>query len=148
MNCRTCSNMLSAYRDQELTGREMLAVREHLSGCSSCQEELASLEAIHRALGRLSDARVPAGLEGRLQTAVFQPKPRGGVPLQMAAWGGLAAAAAFCAVAVFHAFQPPIRAEVRESFPTGASDLAYTDAADPLGVYVPAISISNNFEGR
>ena len=148
MTCRTCSNLLSAYRDQELTGREMLAVRDHLSRCSECQEELVALEAIHRALGKLNEVPVPAGLENRIHGAVFRPKPRHGSPLQLAAWGGLAAAAALCAVLFFQATHPVPRLAEKSPFESSNSDLAYSDAADPLGVYVPVFSVSNPGDGR
>lgn len=149
MNCQTCKNVISAYRDQELGGREMLAVRAHLSECEECRQELAAIEAIHRALGRLNDVPVPAGLENRIHGAVFRPKPKTGAPLQMAAWGGLAATAALCAVIVFQLANPASSRQLADSLdqPT-TNDLALSNSADPLGVYVPVLSVSNPGSGQ
>lgn len=149
MNCQTCKGVLSAYRDQELGGKEMLAVRAHLSECEECRQELAAIEAIHRALGRLNKVPVPTGLENRIHGAVFRPKPRPGAPLQMAAWGGLAATAALCAVLVFQFTNPSGGGSMSEVLdgPT-ANELALSNSADPLGVYVPVLSVSDPGPGQ
>lgn len=148
MNCQTCKNVLSAYRDQELGGREMLAVRAHLSECEECRQELAAIEAIHRALGRLNEVPVPTGLENRIHGAVFRPKPKTGAPLQMAAWGGLAATAALCAVIVFQLANPSGGRPIADGDDRPANDLALSNSADPLGVYVPVLSVSDPGPGQ
>lgn len=149
MNCQTCKTMLSAYRDQELGGREMLSVRSHLSECEDCRQELAAIEAIHRALGRLNKVPVPAGLENRIHGAVFRPKPKTGAPLQMAAWGGLAATAALCAVIVFQVANPTVSPNMAEGIRSpGTHDLALSNSADPLGVYVPVLTVSDPGQGQ
>lgn len=126
----------------------MLAVRAHLSECEECRQELAAIEAIHRALGRLNEVPVPTGLENRIHGAVFRPKPKTGAPLQMAAWGGLAATAALCAVIVFQLANPSGGRPIADGDERPANDLALSNSADPLGVYVPVLSVSDPGPGQ
>lgn len=58
MNCRHVRALLSAYLDSELTGYEMLAIREHLANCEGCSEERASIELV-RAMVRSLPQREP-----------------------------------------------------------------------------------------
>ena len=53
MNCRRVASLLSAYIDGELNGVEMLAIREHLSGCETCREDYESLRATKQLLSRM-----------------------------------------------------------------------------------------------
>jgi hypothetical protein len=56
MLCSRAQNLLSAYCDYELTGAEMLAIREHLEGCPSCAREYASLRQVKSLLRALPQA--------------------------------------------------------------------------------------------
>ncbi|MDR3711055.1 MAG: anti-sigma factor [Capsulimonadaceae bacterium] len=58
MNCRHVRALLSAYLDSELTGYEMLAMRDHLANCSGCADERHSLELV-RAMVRALPQRAP-----------------------------------------------------------------------------------------
>ena len=49
MRCRKARSYLSAYSNNELTGRRLIAVREHLSTCAACRKE----EAVYRSLRRV-----------------------------------------------------------------------------------------------
>lgn len=58
MNCHKVQSLMSAYVDSELSGLEMLAIRQHLSECVECSSEFESLFSVKKALGRLG-AKVP-----------------------------------------------------------------------------------------
>ena len=49
MRCRKVRSYLSAYSNDELDGRRLLAVREHLSTCSECRREEAVYRSIRKA---------------------------------------------------------------------------------------------------
>ena len=53
MNCRRVNALLSAYLDGELTGFEMLQIRDHIARCSDCREEQESLQSIKSMLAAL-----------------------------------------------------------------------------------------------
>jgi len=55
VSCRRIRSLLSAYIDGELTGYDMLAVREHIATCCDCQEERESLLTVKRLLGSMCD---------------------------------------------------------------------------------------------
>jgi predicted anti-sigma-YlaC factor YlaD len=55
VNCRRTRSLLSAYIDSELTGQEMLLIRDHLSWCSTCQDERESLLQVKRLLSALPE---------------------------------------------------------------------------------------------
>lgn len=62
MNCRRVSSLVSAYIDGELTGVEMLEIRDHLGGCRSCTEQYETLRSTKQLLARLQYAQPRAGL--------------------------------------------------------------------------------------
>jgi anti-sigma factor RsiW len=66
MNCGRVRSLLSAYLDQELTGAEMLAIRQHLPGCPTCERERRSLAQVRSLMGALSRPEPPAGFEQAL----------------------------------------------------------------------------------
>ena len=51
MNCKNVQSLLSAYLDEELSGREMIEIREHLYDCGDCAHELRCIEGVKRLLG-------------------------------------------------------------------------------------------------
>lgn len=53
MNCIKVTNLISAYIDGELSGREMLEIRHHLSICRSCANELEETKRIKSILSNL-----------------------------------------------------------------------------------------------
>jgi len=55
MNCGRVSNQLSAYVDRELTGVEMLSIRNHLDDCDACRSEYEALCRMKMLLGRLRE---------------------------------------------------------------------------------------------
>ena len=62
--------MLSAYLDGAVTGKEMHAVDQHLSGCVPCQADYESLRRTQSLLARIGPARVPEDLSLRLRLAI------------------------------------------------------------------------------
>jgi anti-sigma factor RsiW len=60
MLCGRVTNLLSAYLDRELTGAEMLQVREHLARCTACCREQEKLAATKALLGGMA-AVEPSG---------------------------------------------------------------------------------------
>src|SRR5690349_14585766 len=71
MNCKTAQSLLSAYVDEELTGREMLQMREHLNDCPECAEEHTCVEALKRLLGASPVPEPSADFEDRLVLRVL-----------------------------------------------------------------------------
>ncbi|MDQ7850370.1 MAG: zf-HC2 domain-containing protein [Armatimonadota bacterium] len=61
---------LSAYLDREVTPEEEAAVRRHLSGCPSCQEELSRLERVRRLLAGLPERPLPESFWPELRSAL------------------------------------------------------------------------------
>lgn len=66
MNCRRISSLLSAYIDGELSGVEMLAVREHLSNCITCREDYESLRDTKQKLARMTAVPPRDDLAGKI----------------------------------------------------------------------------------
>jgi hypothetical protein len=56
MLCSRVQNLLSAYCDREMTGAEMLQIREHLRNCASCEQERRQILQIKQVLGALGPA--------------------------------------------------------------------------------------------
>jgi anti-sigma factor RsiW len=89
MNCTQAERYLSAYVDGELSGAEMLRVRDHVSRCAACGRELESLrqvkgllralpvqhpeeEPIERLCDALGNAPAPSGLLARALRAIAE----------------------------------------------------------------------------
>jgi hypothetical protein len=56
MLCGRVTNLISAYLDRELTGADMLQVREHLNGCRACRQEHDDLARMKSVLVRMRAA--------------------------------------------------------------------------------------------
>jgi hypothetical protein len=66
MNCRRVSSLISAYIDGELTGVEMLEIRDHLKSCRSCTLQYESLRYTKQLLSHLAYAQPRVGLAQRI----------------------------------------------------------------------------------
>jgi len=80
VNCRLVEAKLSQFLDQELSGREMMAIRHHCGQCGACASELSALSKVKSMLGSSTVVEPPLGFEDRLHTAVFagataRPRP-------------------------------------------------------------------------
>lgn len=93
MVCGRVRNLLSAYLDLELTGAEMLAVREHLGKCSPCRTERDDLAQIRQLLGGLSAAEPRTGSCERALRALDNPVRRTPVLNRAFRWLGITPAA-------------------------------------------------------
>ncbi|MCW5941868.1 MAG: zf-HC2 domain-containing protein [Fimbriimonadaceae bacterium] len=97
MNCRNCRASLSAYVDGELTGSEMIRVREHVGRCPVCRDELEGLRGLKRALGAMSVPVPPPSLGERILGSVREEarlREERSIRLRWRAVAGLAAGAA------------------------------------------------------
>ncbi len=59
MNCHHARKFISPYLDQQLTGREMLALQDHFAGCASCEREMQSICQVKALLRGLREPRPP-----------------------------------------------------------------------------------------
>jgi anti-sigma factor RsiW len=104
MNCKSVQVYLSAYLAGELCGQECLDLRNHLSACPSCRAEEQELRQLKQLLRSLPNYQPTDGFEDRLVAKVMEPAAsRRGIDwnLDWRLAGGLAAAAAICAFALF-----------------------------------------------
>jgi len=76
MSCKSIRLQLCAYLDGELSGVEMIAIRNHLNACKGCQLEAEELRSVKSLLGNMQE--VDPGEEFRLRlqrTSMAPPKP-------------------------------------------------------------------------
>jgi hypothetical protein len=74
LTCEHVRAELSAFRDEELSVEERIAISDHLDACPSCRVEAADLDEIGAALrasSRIEDVAVMPGLSG-LQTDIIE----------------------------------------------------------------------------
>ena len=104
MNCKSVQTYLSAYLDGELGGQESLELRDHLGQCSHCQAEEQQLRKLKQLLRGLPQYQPSTDFEDRLVANVFakaERRPLFAFSFDWRVAGGLAAAAAICAFALF-----------------------------------------------
>jgi len=75
VNCRRVRSQLSAYVDNELTGYEMFALREHLSHCRECRDEHYSLKTMKYLLSALPDKEPNPEWVALLAESISRPAP-------------------------------------------------------------------------
>lgn len=100
-NCFRVKGLLSAYLDRELSGEEMLLLRDHLSTCSECSLEFDELRRVKSALIQMPEIEVSPELLSRMKVQVFASAAP--VPVsksRLAASVGMAAAVLFLVFAV------------------------------------------------
>lgn len=59
MNCHHARQLISPCLDQQLTGREMLALQDHFHGCVSCEREMQSIRQVKALLRELREPGPP-----------------------------------------------------------------------------------------
>ena len=74
MRCRKVRSFLSAYCNDELTGRKRLAVREHLSTCCDCRREEAFYGSMKTAAGELPGLSVSADFNPQLLNRIARER--------------------------------------------------------------------------
>ena len=75
MNCKSVQSRLSAYIDRELTGHELLSIRDHLRDCTDCRIEENAVREFKCLLGGLTEIEPPAGFADRLCASVIRSAP-------------------------------------------------------------------------
>ncbi len=66
MRCQKARSCLSAYCRDELIGRDLLAMREHLAGCALCRREEAAARAMSEATSSIRGPKVSADFNAKL----------------------------------------------------------------------------------
>lgn len=66
MRCAKVQRKLASYLDKELVERYNTLILDHLSRCSSCQEEVRKLTLLNAALGQQDGLEVPFGFSRRV----------------------------------------------------------------------------------
>ncbi len=74
MRCQRVRSCLSAYCKDELTGREVLAVREHISACASCRTEEAALRAMFASTREIPSAKLSADFNTKVLSRIAQER--------------------------------------------------------------------------
>ncbi|MBS1713285.1 MAG: zf-HC2 domain-containing protein [Armatimonadetes bacterium] len=142
MTCEQASRLLSALVDGELDATETSSVRAHAETCTVCAYEIQVLEGLKGQFHGFDPATPPAGLESRLNEAVFG-KPKADVG-RWAVVGLLAAssvAAAWLAVRVVGPWEQPSRPNPVKPAVNRASDQAYVTSTDPIDLGAPVVSV-------
>lgn len=74
MRCRKVRSYLSAYSNDEVVGRDLVAVREHLSTCSSCRREEGLFSSMRQSARELKAAPLPADFNVKLLNRIAQER--------------------------------------------------------------------------
>lgn len=72
MKCAEAKSLLSPYLDGAVTGRQMLALGQHMKSCRSCEGEYRLLLETQKMLSRMGRRKAPADLSLRLRVAISQ----------------------------------------------------------------------------
>lgn len=70
LQCPQAKRLFSPYLDGAVTGAEMLALQQHLSGCVPCNDEYRSLRQTQQLLASVKRPKVPADLGLKLRLAI------------------------------------------------------------------------------
>jgi Putative zinc-finger len=70
MKCAEAKRMFSPYLDGAVSGTEMHALRQHLSGCSHCNQEYALLRQTQELVSKVGRRKPPADLALKLRVAI------------------------------------------------------------------------------
>ena len=89
MNCKAVQSRLSAYLDRELTGTELLELRDHLRNCDECRAEETELRQLKNLLGSLSVAEPSADLADRLCARVLKSAPVAEPRINRLSWSSI-----------------------------------------------------------
>jgi anti-sigma factor RsiW len=74
MNCKAFQSRLSAYLDRELSGQELLQMRDHLARCEECRTEEAEIRTLKALLGNLPAPEPSADLADKLCATVLRER--------------------------------------------------------------------------
>ena len=128
-SCFRVKGLLSAYLDREMTGEEMILMREHLANCQDCALEFEELRRVKSALIQIPDIEPGDEFFERMKLQVFESVEP--VPVsrsKVAATIGMAAAVMFLLFAVLK------WVDVQRQMGTGANPSSYTGSSETLAV--------------
>lgn len=74
MQCEEVNDLLSGFRDGELSSHERLTVERHIAGCKGCRDALADVAMIARSVKSAGREPVPSGMAIRLQAALARDR--------------------------------------------------------------------------
>src|SRR5262245_44634155 len=76
-NCEKIKELLSAYRDLELTEEESAQVERHLSLCEECTKDASAIETVAATLSQVPRMSMKIDMADRLETLIAaQPEGR------------------------------------------------------------------------
>lgn len=138
MNCKQTRRLLSSYLDGAVTGKEMLAIREHMAVCPDCNEQFALLRETQHLVGALGRRRAPSNLALQIKVAVSQEAAKTRRPL----WAGLGtrvenAVNAFLMPATAGALSAVLFFSMMIGFFAVPMDLRASGNDVPTGLYTP-----------
>ncbi len=137
MNCKNVQSLLSAFIDEELSGREMLDIREHLSECADCSQELRCVEGVKRLLGATRVPEPSAGFEDRLVSRVLAAAPAPSEKrISVLALTGIAAASMLATMLLLNSIhrEAPVAQQQADGVPYDVMRQASAfDAVDRMG---------------
>ena len=70
LKCPEAKQLFSPYLDGAVTGTEMLALQDHLSGCPACHREYQALRRTQQLLATVARPKAPADLGLKLRLAI------------------------------------------------------------------------------
>ena len=70
LQCPEAKQLFSPYLDGAVTGTEMLALQNHMSGCQGCKQEYQALRRTQQLLTGVERRKVPADLGLKLRLAI------------------------------------------------------------------------------
>jgi predicted anti-sigma-YlaC factor YlaD len=137
MNCKAVQLKLSAYLDGELSGFDMLEVRDHLNRCRECGNQADELRSVKKMLGNMPEIEPDEQFLQRLNAAVFAaPKKPAYRPLSLALLSCIAfATALMVTLAGYHpqpthvVAKPPVSKPDDNAFDV-SRDQAYQSGGD------------------
>jgi hypothetical protein len=68
LNCHHARQLISPYLDQQLTGRQMLALQEHFGQCLGCESEMRSIRQVKLLLRGLHESRPQRDISEAIST--------------------------------------------------------------------------------
>lgn len=147
MTCRCANSRLSAFLDGELSGHEMLQVREHIAHCPECAAEFHAIRELKQFVGAMKAPEPSEGLEARLRARVFAEAAESPVRARVTwrfAFGSFVATAVVASGFFMWLnrgssghFNQPVEARLPVSI---ANDQAYYAAGDPMSPMAPVMS--------
>lgn len=76
MECRACSETLTAFLDGELTPHEQNLLERHLEECASCQREYESFLYSYELVDKVGAVDIDAALWNRIHSQIILPPAR------------------------------------------------------------------------